>query len=333
MRTIQYSNGIRIVDATFRSGGKAAEGFGLDPDTQKFGIRVVPMDDWEAFQKSTIDALKAIDQLPTGHRMLQEINSSGHVISIGNTWVERTDLAPGPQMTNSCYSGESAAQFYQSISTPQALSAALLGAASALKSQANAALSEALLYAQLRDTVATCCASLVWKQPASPWDQGWEVVSVTINSTHESFLMYALEAFLVRGSGAAATIRWNAASTQFVEGMTEKVKASKTSKGEHVMGSDFINRPPHMSLAHELVHGWRAVTGRCIFNSQGLLHDEHMTVGLLPRTVTPNKQYTGMADIARQGQLLALLRLNVASGQITENRMREDAGMALRPVY
>lgn len=99
------------------------------------------------------------------------------------------------------------------------------------------------------------------------------------------------------------------------------------------MGAGFFkDRPDFIALGHELVHAWRAVTGRAIFNSQDHLHDEHMTVGLTPRLVTPEKQYTGMQPAAASG-LLGMLRRNAISNRITENQIRTDAKVALRPLY
>jgi Effector protein len=47
----------------------------------------------------------------------------------------------------------------------------------------------------------------------------------------------------------------------------------------------WMDRPPWIALAHELIHGWRLVTGRCVFRpGRGIenYYEEAMTVGLPP---------------------------------------------------
>jgi hypothetical protein len=70
----------------------------------------------------------------------------------------------------------------------------------------------------------------------------------------------------------------------------------------------WMKRPTWLALAHELIHGWRLVTGRCVFrpNARGeYYYEEAMTVGLPP--------YDGC--------------------RFTENRLRHDKGLPIRSFY
>lgn len=334
MGTFFYTSCIKIVDTVFQSGGVARRKVGLNPATGKYGPMDATLgDEWGDFCTRTVAALRSINDLPSGRMMLEEINKSGNLVTIGGTSAERADLPRGEQLTNSCYSAETAAQFYQPINSPATLTAALTRAAGFLKTKVSPAASEEFLLGKLRDLAASYCSTLMWNDSRAPWSNGWQIASVTINSANESFLKFALESFLVAGGGAPATIRWHPDSTQFATNMKKKVEQSVNARGEPGLGSAFTERPTYFGLAHELIHAWRAVTGRSIFGTQDMLHDEHVTVGLLPRIVNADKQFTGMAEMARTGQLLSLLRAHAVSNRTTENRMRAEAKVALRPIY
>jgi hypothetical protein len=334
MGTFFYTSCIKIVDTVYQSDGTPKQKLGFNAATGKFGPMEARLgDEWDDFCTRTVASLKWINDLPSGRKMLEEINDSGNMVIISGSRAERLDLPRGDQLANSCYSAETAAQFYQPINTPATLSAALVAAAAYLRGRASLAADETTLFGKLRDLVGAYCGTLVWGNPAAPWNNGWQINNVIINSASESFLKFALEAFLQPGGGAPATIRWHPDSTQFASGMRVKIDKSVTAQGEPGMGSAFVNRPAYLALAHELIHAWRAVCGRCFFASADIQHDEHVTVGLLPRIVDADKQYTGMAELARTGQLLALLRTHAVSNRTTENRMRAEAKVALRPVY
>src|SRR5262249_28102080 len=47
----------------------------------------------------------------------------------------------------------------------------------------------------------------------------------------------------------------------------------------------WMTRPGWIALVHELIHGWRLVTGQCVFRPEPLIevyYEEAMTVGLPP---------------------------------------------------
>lgn len=74
--------------------------------------------------------------------------------------------------------------------------------------------------------------------------------------------------------------------------------------------SSWMERPPWIALAHELIHGWRLATGRCVFRpsvsgGDEEYYEEAMTVGLPPY------------DHCR----------------FTENRFRRHKGLPLRAFY
>lgn len=328
MGNIYFSNGIVVTDRVFDNQARAKQGLGPD-GAGGWGKKDLVLGDWAPFRDATMDALRAISAFPIGREMIEDINASRQLVTIGGSRAEILDKPREPQLGNACFTPEAQPQFYHPINTPASLTEVLQKAADHLTAGAGHLAVQEKLFEKLQELVEKSC-DLKWAVKTHPWTQDWRVLRVEINGTSEAFLKYALEAFLTRGDGAPATIRWHPESTQFQTEMSERVHA-KREQGEAI-GSGFIGRPPFIALAHELIHGWRAVTGRYIFNAQDLLHDEHMTVGLLPRTVTPQKTYTGMHQVAASG-VLALLRSNAISNRYTENRIRSEAKMPLRPLY
>lgn len=98
------------------------------------------------------------------------------------------------------------------------------------------------------------------------------------------------------GVGTAAWVVWDPALLDAGAGLDPQKQAP------------WMKRPTWIALAHELIHGWRLVTGRCVFrpNARGeYYYEEAMTVGLPP--------YDGC--------------------RYTENRLRHEKGLPVRSFY
>ncbi len=83
------------------------------------------------------------------------------------------------------------------------------------------------------------------------------------------YLMHLLNA----GPGSDALVRWDG----------ERDKAGQ----DDALWND---RPAWVALAHELIHAWRIVTGRCVFHPEdatGTDYEEYMTVGIPPYDSLP----------------------------------------------
>jgi len=78
---------------------------------------------------------------------------------------------------------------------------------------------------------------------------------------------------LTPGAGTGAWVVWNPDQVDADPKLAEDKRAK------------WMRRPPWIALAHELIHGWRLVSGRCVFrpNSRSeAYYEEAMTVGLPP---------------------------------------------------
>jgi hypothetical protein len=117
-----------------------------------------------------------------------------------------------------------------------------------------------------------------------------------VNCLQNSLVAYHIMDHLTPGSGAGAWVVWD----PLLQDVGANLPAPKRAA--------WMNRPPWMALAHELIHGWRLATGRCVFRP-GILteyyYEEAMTVGLPPY------------DKCR----------------FTENRLRHSKGLPLRTYY
>ncbi|HET9376151.1 MAG TPA: M91 family zinc metallopeptidase [Chthoniobacterales bacterium] len=107
---------------------------------------------------------------------------------------------------------------------------------------------------------------------------------------------YHIMDHLTPGQGTGAWVVWN------------RLLKSVPSKLPTEQRAAWMERPTWIALAHELIHGWRLVTGRCVFKP-GLYIEEYceeaMTVGLPP--------YDGC--------------------KFTENKFRISSGQPLRGFY
>jgi Effector protein len=117
-----------------------------------------------------------------------------------------------------------------------------------------------------------------------------------VNYLQNSLVAYHIMDHLTPGSGTGAWVVWN----PLLQDVGANLPAAKRAA--------WMNRPPWIALAHELIHGWRLATGRCVFRP-GILteyyYEEAMTVGLPP--------YDKCC--------------------FTENRLRHSKGLPLRTYY
>src|SRR5262249_11047147 len=107
---------------------------------------------------------------------------------------------------------------------------------------------------------------------------------------------YHLMNELTPGPGTSAIVVWDPAVTD-VSGAVDPSKRAP-----------WMTRPAWIALAHELIHAWRLVTGRCVFAPMIRgedYYEEAMTGGLPP--------YDGC--------------------KFTENRFRQAKGLPLRAFY
>jgi len=114
------------------------------------------------------------------------------------------------------------------------------------------------------------------------------------------FLQYGLVAYyimdhLTPGLGTGAWAVWD----PLLESVSTDLATERRAA--------WMDRPPWIALAHELIHAWRLVTGQCVFRPGGIeeYYEEAMTVGLPPY------------DQCR----------------FTENRLRHSKGLPLRNFY
>jgi hypothetical protein len=121
--------------------------------------------------------------------------------------------------------------------------------------------------------------------------------AITLVNYHQNGLVaYHIMGYLTPGSGTGAWVVWDPLLKNVGTDLSPQKQA------------DWMVRPPWIGLAHELIHGWRLATGRCVFRPGEWTeeyYEEAMTVGLPPY------------DQCR----------------FTENRFRQLKGLALRTFY
>jgi len=135
----------------------------------------------------------------------------------------------------------------------------------------------------------------VWK-PEDCSFQDWR-----LNEIGQQLLKCELEIYdcLTPGKGVSCYIRWNP-DNDFI--------GNKSKFDVNAPENRWRMRPPWIGLAHELIHAWRYLTGRCIFSSRSNTEQpklaEWLTVGLAP----------------------------VDQGKYTENGIRYDAWQIARAI-
>jgi hypothetical protein len=116
-----------------------------------------------------------------------------------------------------------------------------------------------------------------------------------VSSLQRGLIAYHIMDFLTPGPGTGAKVLWDPKSVGVCMDLAANRRAA------------WMDRPPWIALAHEMIHGWRLVTGRCVFQPGGIEEywEEAMTVGLSP--------YDGC--------------------RFTENRFRHAKALPLRTYY
>jgi hypothetical protein len=110
---------------------------------------------------------------------------------------------------------------------------------------------------------------------------------------------YHIMDHLTPGPGTGAWVLWDPLLESVFKDLPTEKRAA------------WMDRPPWLALAHELIHGWRLASGRCVFRPNARkdideeYYEEAMTVGLPPY------------DQCR----------------FTENRLRHFKGLPLRTFY
>ncbi|MGD0363394.1 MAG: M91 family zinc metallopeptidase [Bryobacteraceae bacterium] len=128
------------------------------------------------------------------------------------------------------------------------------------------------------------------------WKSATEVSAIILNEPGNQNLQYELETYdcLTAGIGMDCYIRWHPVNDFIGDSTLEKGAAE----------NKWRTRPPWIGLAHELVHAWRFVAGRCIFTGNNLA-DEQLATGVPPYML----------------------------GKYNENGMRYYAFQIMRPYY
>ncbi len=118
----------------------------------------------------------------------------------------------------------------------------------------------------------------------------------SVSSLQRGLIAYHIMDDLTPGPGTGAKVLWDPSSVQICKDLSADRRTA------------WMDRPAWVALAHELIHGWRLVTGRCVFQPAGGIEEyweEAMTVGLPP--------YDGC--------------------RFTENRFRNAKALPLRTYY
>ena len=90
---------------------------------------------------------------------------------------------------------------------------------------------------------------------------------------------YHIMSHLTPGPGSDAFVIWDP------EGIDAGADVGAPKGAESIQGAAWMNRPSWIGLVHELIHGWRLVTGQCVFRPDALVeeyYEEALTVGLPP---------------------------------------------------
>lgn len=117
----------------------------------------------------------------------------------------------------------------------------------------------------------------------------------SVSALQRGLIAYHIMDKLTPGPGTKAEVLWDPSLLALCEDLSADRRAA------------WMDRPPWVALAHELIHAWRLVTGRCVFQPGGIEEywEEAMTVGLPP--------YDGC--------------------RFTENRLRHAKALPLRNFY
>lgn len=138
----------------------------------------------------------------------------------------------------------------------------------------------------------------ILRNRVSEWDSSDKIAEAEghVRSLQNGFIGYHIMSYLTPGSGADAFVIWDPEMADSGADLEESKRAKR------------MVRPSWIALVHELIHGWRYVTGQRVFRPDAMIeeyYEEAMTVGLPP--------YDGC--------------------KFTENRFRMSSGEPLRTFY
>jgi hypothetical protein len=230
----------------------------------------------DLWQKQTAEALDQIRRNKHGAGLLKEVEESFNEVQI----------LKAAQSENSAtwVEGTSPGMMYESLQSESSLAKTL-----------KAALTNRCPHEKLR--------KLVTRYGIGVWNsEDCSVADWKLNEIGDQLLKCELEIYdcLTPGKGVSCYIRWNP-DNDFVG---NKARLDVTAPENR-----WRMRPPWIGLAHELIHAWRYLTGRCIFpnrsNTEQPKLNELLTVGLPP----------------------------VDRGKYTENGIRHDAWQIVRAIY
>lgn len=107
-------------------------------------------------------------------------------------------------------------------------------------------------------------------------------------ATERGKAAYHLMHLLTAGPGSNALVKWDG----------EREEAGQPD-------ATWNERPAWVALAHELIHAWRIVTGRCVFHPEDVMgsdYEEYMTVGIPPYDSLPytENKFRAVAGVAQR---------------------------------
>jgi hypothetical protein len=232
----------------------------------------------DIWQRQTAEALDQVRRNKHGASLLTEVEESINEVQI-------LKAAPAENPYNSTWvEGTPHGMMYESLQSD---------------SSATRTLKSALAHGCSREKLLT----LVSKYAAGVWSpEDGSVEDWKLNQIGDQMLKCELEIYdcLTAGKGVSCFVRWDPENA-FV--------GNKAGLDMNAPENRLRIRPSWIGLAHELIHAWRYLTGRCIFpnrsNTEQPKLNEWLTVGLPP----------------------------VDQGRYTENRIRHDAWQIPKGIY
>jgi len=207
----------------------------------------------EIWQRQTAEALDRIRRNKHGAGLLKEIEETVNEVQIFK--------AAQSENSSTWVEGIAPAMMYESLQTE-----------SSLMRTVKVALAHGCPTQKLHN--------LVTKYGAGIWNpDDWSVKDWTLNEIGDQLLKCELEMYdcLRPGKGVNCFIRWNP-DNDFV--------GDKAKFDLNAPENRWRMRPSWIGLAHELIHAWRYLTGRCIFSNRSNTEQpklsEWLTVGLRP---------------------------------------------------
>jgi Effector protein len=293
---IQYSLGIQITDR-WRDGNDTGA---IKPNAKK-----------QEFQNSTKAALDRLKGLATGARLLGEIDASGHTVEI-----YRTKTITDGNYEGGSGTGEMVHAFDSTFPDGTTVLHHILNQSSQDLSNRSAIkkffkVGKAKPRFLKRDAI----ARLVGTTPAELdlMEKGKRAVPEPVDSRLKAYLY----AFLIPGDGCDCHVVFNHVRDNLSPGHKKYLP----------MSHNWQHRPPLIALGHELIHAWRAVSGKVLYEYGW--EEEAMTVGLPPFTymeftenklrvefgelaIRPDYQNIGTQTSLTDGQKLGVDRSNMA---------------------